>query len=314
MNPFRDWGAVAGLMRVVFQSDVSAASLPVFPDWPWLNWLRPVVSFFEALGMETPEQMLGYVWEENGRIVGNVTLGLSDPLRGTWLLSNVGVHPEFRRRGIARALVQTAIEQTRRHGGRYLTLQVHTENLEARALYESMSFDTLERTREYIGLSGVSVPGQLAGWQLKPPQREQWSALRAMTAAHLPRSLAAYKHCLGGYFQLPFQPGLLGELADLARGVRMAKWCLLHEGEVVGGMLIQAHVSWGMHRACVYVAPAARGVPEEMMVRQVMAYAQRYASRRTQFLAPADHLELAGVLRAHDFREGRTLELMALQL
>ena len=37
MNPFRDWGAVANLMRVVFQSDVSAASLPVFPDWPWLN-------------------------------------------------------------------------------------------------------------------------------------------------------------------------------------------------------------------------------------------------------------------------------------
>ena len=153
MNPFRDWGAVANLMRVVFQSDVSAASLPVFPDWPWLNRLRPVISLFEALGMETPEQMLGYVWEDGGRIVGNVTLGLSDPLQGTWLMSNVGVHPQFRRRGIARALVETSVNEARSHGGRYLTLR-YTPITSRRAACMSLSALTrLERSREFVGLS-----------------------------------------------------------------------------------------------------------------------------------------------------------------
>lgn len=314
MNPFRDWGAVANLMRVVFQSDVSAASLPVFPDWPWLNWLRPVISIFEALGMETPEQMLGYVWEDSGRIVGNVTLGLSDAQHDTWLLSNVGVHPQYRRRGIARALVETAVNQTRGHGGKYLTLQVQSDNIEARGLYESLGFNTLERTREFVGLSGVTAPLPVEGWRLQPPQREQWAVVRSMTAAHLPRALAAYKHSLAGYFQVPYRPGMLGEMADLMRGVRLAKWCLVHEGAVAGGMLVQAHVSWGMHRVAIYVVPEARGAVEEKLVRQAMAYVQRYASRRTQFLAAAEHVELAEVLRSHDFREGRTLDLMALTL
>ena len=314
MNPFRDWGAVANLMRVVFQSDVSAASLPVFPDWPWLKWLRPVISLFEALGMETPEQMLGYVWEDGGRIVGNVTLGLSDPRQGTWLLSNVGVHPQFRRRGIARALVETSVNQTRNHGGRYLTLQVHADNIEARGLYESLGFDTLERSREFAGLSGVATPAPAQGWRLQAPQREQWAVIRAMTTAHLPRALVAYKHCLAGYFRAPYRPGVLGEIADLLRGVRVTKWCLLGDGAVAGGMLVQAHVSWGMHRVAIHVVPEARGAVEEMLVRQAMAHVQRYASRRTQFIAAAEHVELADALRRHDYREGRTLDLMVLKL
>jgi len=314
MNPFRDWGAVKHLMRVVFQSDVSAASLPVFPDWPRLNWLRPVISLFEALGMETPEQMLGYVWEDSGRIVGNVTLGLSDPQHGTWLLSNVGVHPQFRRRGIARALVETAVNQSRSHGGRYLTLQVHSDNIEARGLYESLGFDTLERTCEFVGLSGVAAPAPARGWHLQAPQREQWAAIRAMTTAHLPRALAGYKHCLAGYFHVPYHPGVLGEIADLLSGVRLANWCLLRDGAVGGGMLVQAHVSWGTHRVAIHVVPDARGAVEEMLVRQAMAYVQRYASRRTQFIAAAEHVELADALRRYDFREGRTLDLMALKL
>jgi hypothetical protein len=45
-----------------------------------------------------------------------------------------------------------------------------------------------------------------------------------------------------------------------------------------------------------------------------MAYVQRYASRRTQFIAAADHVELADLLHRHDFREGRTLDLMAIKL
>src|SRR5712691_9364317 len=102
MNPFRDGSAVAQLLRLVFQSEVGGGSLPLLPDWPWLRWVSPLINLFEALGMDAPEQMLGYVWECDGRIVGNATLGLSDSQTGIWLLSNVAVHPSFRRRGIAR--------------------------------------------------------------------------------------------------------------------------------------------------------------------------------------------------------------------
>jgi ribosomal protein S18 acetylase RimI-like enzyme len=314
MNPFRDWGAVAHLMRVVFQSDVSAASLPVFPDWAWLNWLRPLVALFGSLGLEPPEQMLGYVWEDEGRIIGNVTLGLSDAQHGTWLLSNVGVHPDYRRQGIARALVETAANETRRHGGRYLTLQVDSDNSAARRLYETMGFDTLERISEFVGLSVPAWPSFAHGWRLQPPQREQWAVVRSMTTAHLPRPLWACKHSLSGYFRVSANLGLLDEFVDLLRGLRPAEWCLLRDGAVIGGMVAQAQVSWGMNRVVIHVLPEARAEVEELLVGQAMAHLQRYAPRRTQFIASADHAALFEILRRHDFREGRTLDLMALKL
>jgi len=52
----------------------------------------------------------GFVFQQDGRIVGNLTL---TPLRkrGEWIyfLSNVAVHPDFRSLGIAKHLIATAL-------------------------------------------------------------------------------------------------------------------------------------------------------------------------------------------------------------
>lgn len=55
-------------------------------------------------------------------------------------LLNVGTHPEFRRRGLARALVQHLIDFGRRHECRYVTLEVRRSNAGAISLYEGQGF------------------------------------------------------------------------------------------------------------------------------------------------------------------------------
>ena len=45
-----------------------------------------------------------------------------------WLISNVAVHPEFRRRGIARGLIRHALDMIRAEGGRKVYLQVDVVN------------------------------------------------------------------------------------------------------------------------------------------------------------------------------------------
>jgi ribosomal protein S18 acetylase RimI-like enzyme len=315
MNPFRDWNAVSQLLRVVFQSDVSSGSLPILPDWPWLRRLTPVINFFELLGMDAPEQMLGYVWEEDGRIVGNATLGLADAQRSFWLLSNVAVHPSYRRRGIARALVDTVLEETRRHGGAYLTLQVHTDNVGARALYERTGFRTVEHVSELVGANPSLQALPAAGWQLRPPTQAQWAEVRALISAHLPAGLSGYRHSIAGLFDVPFQRDWLGLAGDLLRGTQVANWCLLNSsGAVAGGMVAQAHLSWGTHRVGAFVSPAAAGLVEPLLLGAAAEHIQRYASRRVQFVVPASYLALSERLRMFGFREARTLELMTIAL
>ena len=46
----------------------------------------------------------GFVWEEDGSIIGNATLLQSD-IPNRYLVANVAVHPDYRRRGIAKGLM-----------------------------------------------------------------------------------------------------------------------------------------------------------------------------------------------------------------
>jgi ribosomal protein S18 acetylase RimI-like enzyme len=314
MNPFRDWSAVAQLLRVVFQSEVSGGSLPILPDWPWLRWLNPLINLFEVVGMDTPEQMLGYVWDDAGRIVGNATLGLGDAQAGIWLLSNVAVHPSFRRRGIAHSLVDTAINETRRHGGMYLTLQVQSDNENARDLYERAGFRTYERVTELVGNTAPMQATAPFGWQLREPTSEQWAQVQTLAASHLPAVLRNYRHSVAGLFAAPYRRDWRRLAAELMRGTQQTAWCLLDGDSVVGGMVAQAHLSWGTHRVCALVSPLEFGKVEPLLAACASQHMQRYASRRVQFIVPATHTQMVECLRAAGFREARTLELMGLAL
>ena len=53
---------------------------------------------------------------------------------------NVAVHPDFRRRGIAEALVTGLVEELKNNGSHCLTLEVRASNTPARSLYEKMGF------------------------------------------------------------------------------------------------------------------------------------------------------------------------------
>ncbi|MEP7200178.1 MAG: GNAT family N-acetyltransferase [Chloroflexota bacterium] len=320
MNPFRDWSAVAQLMRAAFQSEVTGASLPLVPDWPWLRWVNPFINFFEAVGVDAPEQMLGYVWEADGYIVGNATLGLAKAQTGLWLLSNVAVHPSYRRRGIARALVETAIRETQRHGGKWLTLQVHGDNLGARALYQATGFRSLETFTEFGGAfaqplrSAAGESGSSARAQLVAPSREQWAQAQALVSAHLPSDLRTFRHALAGSFQMPYRRNGLDHIGELLRGVQRANWCVVRDGVVAGGMVAQTQLGWGTHRVGIYIAPSAQGHVESLLLTSALQHIERYASRRALFICPASHTALIEQLRARGLRETRSVELMAIPL
>jgi ribosomal protein S18 acetylase RimI-like enzyme len=90
----------------------------------------------------------GFVWEEQGRILGNLSLiPIHKGSNRIHLIANVAVHPDFRRRGIARALTQRALDHLRRRGEPRAWLQVRDDNPIARHLYEELGFkDQLMRT------------------------------------------------------------------------------------------------------------------------------------------------------------------------
>ena len=64
-------------------------------------------------------------------------------------MMNVAVHPDYRRQGIAEALVNTLVENLKEMGSRCLTLEVRASNAPAIALYEKLGFLEIGRRKNY---------------------------------------------------------------------------------------------------------------------------------------------------------------------
>jgi ribosomal protein S18 acetylase RimI-like enzyme len=89
---------------------------------------------------------------EDGRILGSATLELEGrteegepPVSPNEAhLRMLGVHPDARRRGVARMLMDASVEEARHAGKRRLTLNTTQRMRAAQAMYESLGFERME--------------------------------------------------------------------------------------------------------------------------------------------------------------------------
>jgi len=87
-------------------------------------------------------------WEEDGRIVGfaSVRLGLE---KNIGLVHYVAVHEDYRRQGIARALVSAALDVMREAGMKLARVETGFTNAAGLELYPGMGFKEVFRQAYY---------------------------------------------------------------------------------------------------------------------------------------------------------------------
>ena len=64
-------------------------------------------------------------------------------------MMNIAVHPDYRRCGVARQLVEELVAGLKRRGSRCLTLEVRASNDPARKLYEKLGFQQIGLRKNY---------------------------------------------------------------------------------------------------------------------------------------------------------------------
>lgn len=147
----QDLKQIADLIEVCFAQNLDAEGKD------YIRHIRQTANNYSGLILEntTPENSSlpfhGYVWEENGEIVGNLTLiPLRKKEKGSYFIANVAVHPEHRGKGIARQLTDRALRHVREHQGRQVFLQVRSDNDVAVHIYQSHGFEELCRRTMWI--------------------------------------------------------------------------------------------------------------------------------------------------------------------
>ena len=90
-----------------------------------------------ALELLLTDAALGYVCEIDGRVVGYVGMMLA---YDEGQITNVAVHPDARRQGVGRALMEAVTKEARARGLVQIALEVRASNQAAILLYERDGF------------------------------------------------------------------------------------------------------------------------------------------------------------------------------
>lgn len=148
LNIVRDLPGVADLVEKCFADTMDADGHTYIQqmrragqDNVFLRWATNAV--------ETASMPLsGYIWEENGEIIGNVSLiPYRHARKKYYLIANVAVRPEYRNRGIGRALTVAAMQHAKQRRAHETWLHVRDDNPGAIELYRSLGFvDAARRT------------------------------------------------------------------------------------------------------------------------------------------------------------------------
>ena len=298
LNPRRDLSHVADLIELCFSDTLD-------PDGQrYIKRMRQSGQNSGGRWFDPPPFYInmtaeGFVWQENGEIVGNISLiPFANLGRTLYLIANVAVHPDYRRKGIARALTVAALEQAQSQRIRNIWLQVRDNNDPAMKLYKSIGF--FERARR---TTWTLLPGNLkreipSGGRIVQQQPRHWKKQKQWLRQNYPDELFWYWPISPN----AFRPGIWGMLMRLFHETQMRQWCVEQGGKLRGVL------SWKTTRTYAdQLWLAAPHESEELVLGTLLPYIQwRERSKRPLSI---DYPEKRAVntLHAAGFRPDHTL-------
>jgi len=312
-NPYRDLRQVTELIAGIFGAELDAEGRAALREMRQLSWLGPLLGFALVADPELQRLLNGYVWIEEGRVVGNLTLQSGGLYGRRWYISNLAVAPAYRGHGIARALMEAALDEVRRRGGGWVTLQVEEKNEVARRLYERLGFQAIGAISHlYLPEPPAEPPEAPAPLPIRRRRADDWRQEYELARAATPVLLQWWQPLRSDSFRL-YPEERLGEWFDQLIGRRRTYRWVVEEGvrgRLVASLMVRATRWRGEHRLRLVVHPDARGALEEPLVCHALAVLASYPGWPTVTHHPAEHREAIEVLLAHGFRLRRTLLAM----
>jgi ribosomal protein S18 acetylase RimI-like enzyme len=312
MDPARDMADIADVIEVAFFNELSPGGHLIMRDLRLLNTLGPLIWVVTRAIPSMRNLLGGYVWEEDGRVIANTTLTRADERGRHWVVSNVAVLPEYRRRGIARAMMEATIEYVRQQGGKRIMLQVHCDNKGAKTLYKGLGFDYVETVTEmrshYIRRTAFSHPSNVVVCQ---PEAKRWQDAYEVASAAIPSTVQKIRPLRVENFRLE-APSLMQRLRHILFGTPLEHWWVEVDGNLMGLLTIQRQFNQQNERFELLIHPKAVNLVEEALLNKLTHSLRGHGTIHSGIASHLTHAR--ALLRQAGFRELRTLDQMLLEL
>ena len=189
LNVVRDLGGVANLVELCFYQGLDRDGQQALQDMRRASRDPGMLRWTPAAGEALSMPLTGYVWEADGKVVGNVSLiPFRQDGRRIYLIANVAVHPDLRRRGIGRALTEQAMQHARLRNPAALWLHVRDDNPGAIRMYEQLGFE-IRLLRATWQATADPAAAVLPGWMIGRRPWGLWRLQRRwLTRLHPPET------------------------------------------------------------------------------------------------------------------------------
>lgn len=235
LNVIKDLTNVADLVEECFAGTLDSEGRAAIDNFRRRGRDNSLLSWAPKMLDSISMPLSGFVWENDGRLVGNASLipyYYQD--RRVYLLANVATLPRFEGRGIASALTRAAVDKALEKGCDSIWLQVRADNERAINLYERAGF-----TRKYTRATWQLAIGHRFMEQQGSPNvtviktmSMDWQWLKELYSRAYPKELAWYNE----YEAEHSRPGFVHSIRRLLRDARLRQNSAFIDGKLCGGV------------------------------------------------------------------------------
>ncbi|MCY3780560.1 MAG: GNAT family N-acetyltransferase [Chloroflexi bacterium] len=317
VNLRTDLRPLADLIELVFSASMDSSGRSAIREMRFLSGMGYGLKLIARVNELALGISLGYVYIKNGELVGNVSVypaNYPTELGETWILANVGVHPDHQRSGIAHELMLASLDMIRKRGAARIILQVNCDNAGALRLYERHGF-IYERAWRVWRRSGFSQApfARINDFHITRRRPSEWGAEYALARASRPNSSGGLGW-LKPLHKAAFQTSLWKRLKDLASLNSLERLVIRDEsaGEILASCWLESAISFGSIRAWLFTSPH---IDHEVYAQALLGNVVSRFSRSTIVLEhPRDDETVSDLLKVHRFQVKRELWHMRLDL
>jgi len=245
--------------------------------WPLARILKIFAPFLQDI-------MHGFIYEEDDKPVGLINFGRQ---RNTpeWYIGNVTVLPDYRRRGIAKKLIEASLAELRAQKAQLVWLEVIADNVPAYHLYETMGFEAYSSSSDYdIQPNSSSPPPPLNNdLSLRYLRHNQWEERMEFTKRITPEKIQHYEPIKKEHFRTPVVIHLLIPLIQALSGAKTEQCAIYKDDTIVAiGRYSYRTKAGGVNNANLQIDPAHSEVASAMLSHIISMVHSKSPDRRLE--------------------------------
>jgi len=317
VNLRTDLRPLADLIELVFAESMDEGGRAAIREMRYLSHMGYGLNLISRLNDLALGISLGYVYIADGKLVGNVSIypaGYPKGMGSAWIIANVGVHPDYQRRGIAYQLMQASLDMIRERNGKQAILQVNYDNIGAQRLYESLGFMYERAWRVWRRSSFVKAPiAHNHNYHITRLRSSEWQAEYDLAQRVRPNSRGGLGWLMPlhkSYFHAPWWK----KLVDFFSMNSTEKLIIRDDNtdELLASYWLESSMSTTSMRTRLLIEPDGNHAPiADALLNNVL---RRFSRSTILFEHPREDEPVNELLNAYQFKVKRDLWHMRLDL